>query len=72
MAEVKSGVKTTEFWISLAVTALGGVITMVPAESIWAKVIGGALTLAGVLGYGAMRASVKKAAVSAGPAPKPK
>lgn len=68
-ASVKSGAKTTEAWITLAVAVLGAVMAsglLDPADPTQAtiiKVIGVILSVATVLGYQASRTSLKNRAV---------
>ena len=59
----KAGLKTTEFWIMIAVQGVGllfdsGVFS-IEALPWLGPLIGGALHVAGVLGYGPARAKVK-------------
>lgn len=59
----KPGWKTTEFWLSLVATLVGLFIASgaLPEESVVMKIAGFVLAALVSLGYGAMRASVKKA-----------
>lgn len=60
-AEVKPGYKTSEFWITAAVTA-AGLVTMALPENHWAARLAGAvISLGAQLGYTGWRSSVKKA-----------
>lgn len=61
---MKSGYKTTEFWISLVPQILGAVVAsgLVPAQSPLAQVVGLVASLLGGLGYTAQRGIVKTAA----------
>ena len=66
------GYKSTEFWITLIVTALGALMAsgVFGDDSQAAKVVGGALALAAQFGYNGGRAWVK-AKSAALPAPEP-
>ena len=57
----KPGWKTTEFWLSLAATALGAAVAsgMIPADSVWMKVAGVAAAMLASLGYTGARALCK-------------
>lgn len=58
----KAGYKTTEFWLSLAAVAIGAVTAsgVIPADSVWERVIG--LVVAGLaaLGYTGSRLALKR------------
>jgi hypothetical protein len=60
----KAGIKTTEFWISVALFLLGIAVfvvdTLSAGGSIAGQIVGGLVSLAGVLGYTVPRAGVKK------------
>lgn len=58
MNDPKPGIKTTEFWLSLAATVLCGVAASY-ADQAWAQVAGviGAALI--TMGYGASRAKAK-------------
>lgn len=63
-ADVKSGFKTTEFWIMLVVT-LAGLLPMsgiFKTDSVALKICGLIVSLATAMGWTAMRTSLKKAA----------
>lgn len=65
----KPGYKTTEFWLSTIAMALGalmasGALDKVPADSIWAKIVGGVIVVLASLGYTAGRAKVKSTEVT--------
>ena len=57
---MKSGWKTTEFWLALVVT-VGGSLATYYSEAEWAKVVGIVAAALASAGYGLSRASVKKA-----------
>lgn len=57
--EPKPGIKTTEFWLALAVAVLGA-LSAAYVEAEWAKVAGILAAALASLGYGAQRAAVKK------------
>lgn len=61
---VKSGLKSSEFYLAALVHALGWLMTtgVVADGSLWARLIGGALALLSAMGYGAMRTAVKNGA----------
>ncbi|HEB28329.1 MAG TPA: hypothetical protein ENI05_11235 [Porticoccus sp.] len=65
----KSGIKTSEFWISVALFLLGIAVFIVDSlnagSSIVGQIVGGLVSLAGVLGYTIPRAGVKKRALEA-------
>lgn len=67
--ETKAGIKTTEFWISVLLFLLGAAVFVVDAlnggDGIAGKIIGGLVSLAGVLGYTIPRAGLKKRALEA-------
>ena len=61
----KPGYKTTEFWLTLVVTAMGfllasGAIEALPEDSIVVKIVGVACGVLASLGYTVTRASIKK------------
>jgi len=60
----KSGIKTSEFWISILLFVLGIAVLIVDTlhagGSPIGKVVAGAVSLAAVLGYSIPRAGVKK------------
>lgn len=60
---IKPGYKTTEFWISLAAVIIGSVVAsgIVPADSVWERIIGLAVSALAALGYTGARLSIKKA-----------
>lgn len=55
----RPGIRTTEFWLALAVAVLGG-LASVYAEHEWAKVAGIIAAALASLGYGICRATVKR------------
>ena len=61
--EIKPGYKTTEFWISLAAVIIGSVVAsgIVPADSVWERIIGLVGSALAALGYTGARLSIKKA-----------
>jgi len=59
MSETRPGLKTTEFWLALAVTLLGAVAGIY-AEAQWAQVAGIVAAALASAGYGFQRASVKR------------
>ena len=71
MEQPKSSLKSVETYIIAAVTVLGAVLTVMPADTWIAKVIGAVLALAGSLGFLTARTSAKNTAalVSAPTAP---
>ena len=60
---MKSGYKTSEFWLSLLVMILGALLSSgaIADGGLAATIIGGALALLGGLGYTFNRMGVKKA-----------
>jgi hypothetical protein len=60
---MKPGYKTTEFWLSLAAVAAGAVVAsgVIPAESVWERVIGLVVSALAALGYTGARLALKKA-----------
>lgn len=58
---MKTGYKTTEFWLSLLAMLLGTLMSsgLLAAGGLAAQIIGGAMGLLGALGYTASRTSVK-------------
>lgn len=61
MTNNRPGIRTTEFWLALIVTALGAVAS-VYAEADWAKVAGIVAAALSSAGYSFSRAQVKKPA----------
>ena len=56
----KPGVKTSEFWLSLAAVIVGGVLASgAVTNELALQVLGGAATLLAALGYNTARAWVK-------------
>lgn len=57
----KAGYKTTEFWLSAAVTLIGLLAAsgVIPVDSPWAKAIGFASAALAAMGYTASRGAVK-------------
>lgn len=58
--ELKPGHKTSEFWITVALTALATVAMMLPEELLASKIILGILAGASVFGYNVSRGMVKR------------
>lgn len=56
---MKSGIKTTEFWMALVVT-VAGVVASVYSTQPWAQALGLVASALASAGYGLSRASVKK------------
>lgn len=54
----KPGLKTTEFWLSLAATALCG-LSVTYATETWAQVLGALGAALVAMGYGVTRAKAK-------------
>lgn len=67
--ETKTGLKTTEFWISAFLFLLGAAAFLVDSlgasDSLLGKGVAGLLALAATLGYTIPRAGVKKRALEA-------
>lgn len=65
----KPGIKTTEFWISVVLFLLGAAVFIVDSlqagGTIVGQIVGGLVSLVGVLGYTVPRAGVKKRALEA-------
>ena len=61
--EIRPWYKTTEFWISLAAVIIGSVVAsgIVPADSVWERIIGLVVSALAALGYTGARLSIKKA-----------
>lgn len=62
LAGLKSGIKTTEFWLAAAAVGTGFLLStgLVADGSLGERILGGAMTVLSALGYGAARSSVKK------------
>jgi hypothetical protein len=58
MNETRPGIKTTEFWLALAVAVLGGLSAAFIDET-WAKVAGVIAAAISSVGYGIARAQAK-------------
>ena len=58
---MKSGIRTTEFWLALVVALLGG-LASIYATAEWARVAGILAAALSSMGYGISRAVVKKEA----------
>lgn len=56
---VRPGIRTTEFWLALLVTLLGG-LSAAFAQAEWARVAGMIAAALSSAGYGFARASVKR------------
>lgn len=60
MSNSSKGVKTSEFWLSLAACVVGGLLASgVVSSALALQVLGGAATLLAALGYTTTRAWVK-------------
>jgi hypothetical protein len=61
-APVKPGYKTTEFWLTLATTAVGALLAsgVIEAGSAWDKAIGVVVSVLGALGYTVARGMAKR------------
>ena len=61
MTDIKSGWKTTEFWLTLVSVLCGALLAagVFPLESSWGKVVGVLAAVLASLGYGVARARVK-------------
>tara|TARA_R100001443_G_scaffold87312_1_gene93841 strand:+ start:412 stop:609 length:198 start_codon:yes stop_codon:yes gene_type:complete len=59
---MKPGYKTTEFWLSIAATALGAVVAadVIPSEGVWAQAVAIAASALVALGYTGARMTLKK------------
>ncbi len=66
MNTIKSGVKTSEFWLSAAALVVGFLLAagLFGDTSIWAKLLGVAAQVLTALGYTVVRSSLKKAAIT--------
>lgn len=62
---MKTGLKTTEFWLALIVALLGGMASIY-ATAEWARIAGLLAAALTSMGYGLSRASVKKATIDKG------
>lgn len=62
MADVKPGVKTSEFWLILISIVLANILAvgLLPEDSVWAKVVVVAVNSLAALGYGLERVMVKR------------
>lgn len=70
---IKEGIKTTEFWLSLLVVIIGAVLASgLLGDHIIGKVAGAVQMVLASLGYGASRAKTKAAAHATTPSPQPK
>ena len=62
----KAGVKSSEFWLSMAAVIVGGVLASgAVSNELALQVLGGAATLLAALGYSTSRAWVKSAEAKA-------
>ena len=61
-APVKPGYKTTEFWLTLAATAVGALLAsgVIEAGSAWDKAVGVVVSVLGALGYTVARGMAKR------------
>jgi len=59
---LKPGYKTTEFWLSFAAVLVGAVAAsgIIPAESIWERVVGLVVSALAAVGYTGARLSLKR------------
>lgn len=59
----KAGWKTTEFWLSFAAVLVGTVTAsgVIPADSVWERVVGLVVAALAALGYTGARLALKKA-----------
>ena len=59
---VKPGYKTTEFWLTLAATAVGALLAsgIIEAGSVWDKAVGVVVSVLGALGYTVARGMAKR------------
>lgn len=59
---MKSGWKTTEFWLSLAAAVVGSLLAAgaFPAESPWARALGALAASLAAVGYSASRGAAKR------------
>lgn len=62
-APPKPGYKTTEFWLSFVAVLIGTVTAsgLVPADSVWERIIGLVVAALAALGYTGARLALKKA-----------
>lgn len=65
--EIKPGWKTSEFWLSFAAFIVGSLLAsgVIPAESIWAQLVGFAGAALAAMGYTYKRSAVKEVSSSA-------
>lgn len=65
----KPGYKTTEFWLALAATVVSSLYAagVIPADTVWDKVLGVAAAVLVSLGYSVSRGAAKKNTPFAGP-----
>ena len=59
---MKPGWRTTEFWLSLVASILGFAIAsgVIPADSMWEKMVALLVSVLATLGYQVTRTSLKK------------
>jgi|TARA_R100000655_G_scaffold94765_1_gene136332 hypothetical protein len=59
----KPGYKTTEFWLSVAAAAVGGLVAadVIPIDSTWGQVVGLVSAALVAMGYTGARLAIKKA-----------
>ena len=59
---MKSGYKTTEFWLSLASTTVGAVVAadVIPSQGAWSQVVAIVASALVALGYTGSRMTLKK------------
>ena len=57
----KPGIKTSEFWITVALIAIAAIAAMVPSDTMVGKIAAAILAAAAVFGYNVSRGLVKAA-----------
>lgn len=59
---MKAGWKTTEFWLTLAASVIGGLMAsgLLPADSQWEKLAGLGVMVLASLGYTSSRGAAKR------------
>lgn len=62
-ATIRPGIRTTEFWLALAVAVFGGLAALYANEP-WAQVAGILAAALTSLGYGMTRAKAKSVAIA--------
>jgi len=61
--EAKPGYKTTEFWLTAAVTLLAAIAGMLPEGTLASQIVLALMAAASVFGYGVSRGMVKASAI---------